>query len=405
MTVPIKETAFVSFNFNKGFGGHYLSMVETIRSGIFLQPTVLDLGFSPTPLLDDVRTLFIPYGWFGHGKARLHLRNCLLEAGTKVVFCYDIASYNITRLALARDLIQVVYVKCGGPTLTLYHPKPENLIVYSEEDQIFFSEKLPGSMLAKIPNRVSETLLQNKQVSLSESALNEIEKIAGGTEDAEKIVCIARIGHAYEQKIRRAYDYLRSAQEAGRPAVLAIIGSIQHGEIMDRLLNDRPYGALFLSDAFHVDDAGRFLANFDTAITTGRGTIEATLLGLKVLVPFDNGKQLALLTPNNYDRLCRSNFSGRAHPKELAEFMPPDVTSTDSERVRKLIREDFAIERAAVRFNDFLKRLDSARRPPTMQMIMGVMFFFYEALRERSQFFRSLTILRKGLINRYRLPR
>ncbi|MGP3699608.1 hypothetical protein [Rhodobacter sp. NSM] len=405
MTEPIADIAFVSFNFNKGFGGHYLSMVETVRSGIFFEPTVLDLGFSPTPLLDDIRTLFIPYGWVGHAEARRQLRNFLLEAGTKVVFCYDIAAYNITQFALARDLIQVVYVKCGGPPLTLYYPKPENLVVYSDEDKRFFGEKLPNSVLAKIPNRVSESLLKKKQTRLSESALHELKKIEGCVENVEKIVCVARIGHAYEDKIRRAYDYLRATQAAGRPAVLAVIGSIQHEEVMGRLLDDRPQGTLFLSDAFHVNDAGRFLANFDTAITTGRGTVEATLVGLKVLVPFDHGKQLALLTPNNYHALIRSNFSGRAHPDELAEIMPPDFNSRDADRVRNLIRQDFAIEHAAGRFNDFLKRLASAKRPPTPELILGATYFFYVALRERSQTFRSLAMLRRRLFVRHRAPK
>lgn len=105
MTTPIAGTAFVSFNFNKGFGGHYLSMVETVYSGIFFEPTVIDLGFNPTPLLDNIRSHFIPYHWIGHVKARRKLRNFLREAKTKVVFCYDIASYNITRLALGSGLI------------------------------------------------------------------------------------------------------------------------------------------------------------------------------------------------------------------------------------------------------------------------------------------------------------
>lgn len=391
MTELIAYTAFVSFNFRKGFGGHYLSMVETVRSGIFYEPVVLDLGFSPTPLLNETRTSFIPHRWIGHGAARRQLRTALLEANTKVVFCYDIASYNITRLSLARDRVQVVYVKCGGPTLTLYYPKPDNLIVYSEEDEIFFSEKLPNSVLSKIPNRVSERLLKKNQASLSEDALIALAKAAGGADVVEKIVCIARIGHSYEQKISRAYDYLKATQKAGRAATLAVIGSVQHEEVIKRLSAESPPGSLFISDAFHTTDSARFLSNFDTAITTGRGTVEACMMGLKVLVPFDRGQQIATLDPDTYAGLIRSNFSGRARPDELPNPLQHHQTFSDIKHVQDWIRRDFAIEHATPRFTEFLDRLKPAKDPQTKDLILGIAYYFYEASRERSQIFRLLS--------------
>ncbi|PTB88101.1 hypothetical protein C9928_06905, partial [Pseudidiomarina aestuarii] len=124
MNKPLANVAFVSFNFGKGYGGHYLSLAEAAQSSIFIDPIVIDLGFNETPLLDQVRSKFIQHRWFGHAAARKEIRTFILDSEVKIVFCYDIASFNIVRMALRNTKINVVYVKCGGPILTLYYPRP-----------------------------------------------------------------------------------------------------------------------------------------------------------------------------------------------------------------------------------------------------------------------------------------
>ncbi|RGP38770.1 hypothetical protein [Pseudotabrizicola alkalilacus] len=394
MTDAISNAAFVSFNFGKGLGGHYFSMAETIRSGIFADPLVIDLGFRPAPPLDGLRTHVIYHGWVGHWTARRRLRDAVAKANTQVVFCYDIHAYDITAWALANTPTQVVYVKCGGPTLTLYTPKPHNLIVYSDEDDAFFERRLAGAIRAKIPNRVSETSLAAKQIPLSPEAKAWLDAHNG----AEKIVCIARLSHSYANKIQRAVDYLEAQRRAGRQATLTLIGYVQHEEVMNDLKTLNSEYVQILTDPFHTKDAGRFLSNFDTAITTGRGTVEAVLLGVNVLVPYDASRKLARLTSASYTGLFRTNFSGRAKPEEVK--VTGYFSQTDMADVRERIRNDFAIENAGPKFRGFLDRLRPPRPVSVRDRFLGYAYFWYRVTQEKSRVLRSFSrnVLKQRLL-------
>lgn len=380
----LRRCAFAIFNFGKGIGGHYLSMQEVARSGAFDMPVVIDLGFAPSPLLDEVRTRFIPHRWYGHSAARRELRHTFANAGIEFVLCYDIASYNITRRAVAGSEIAVVYVKCGGPVLTRYFPKAPHLVVFSDEDAAFFRERLPQAVMAQIPHRVSEDRLRGLQIPLAPEAC------AALRPEDENMVCIARIGRSYESKILCAFDWLRRRKAEGRPATLTVIGSVQQPEIYDRLRKDAPPGTQFLTDGFHVTDAARFLSCFNVAVTTGRGTVEAVLLGLKTLVPFDKSDpKLAPLTPATYEALRRTNFSGRARADELPRPLPT-FDSDQDEDLRVRVRADFSVESAAPLFRALRARSRPEFKMPLGELLLGALYFYYEASRERNRIVREI---------------
>lgn len=386
MNEPIDGAAFVCFNVGKGYGGHYLSLAETALSGIFSRPVIVDMGFAPVPLLDSVRTEHIPYTWFGNARARRALCNLIEKNEVEMVLCYDIPSFIVVQYAMAGTGLKIVYVKCGGPLLTLYYPRPQNLIVYSMEDEAFFSERVPGAKMARIPNRVREHVIKAKQEPLYDDRLEALIEDAG-----ERVVCVARISHAYERKIRRAFDYCNARRTKGANVSLTIIGSIQHREVADSLFNDAPCGTVFLTDSKHTRDVARFLGNFDSAITTGRGTVEAVFCGLNVFVPFDSSERLAALSPANYQGLARTNFSGRAQPEEVLDQRLEALSEQEKGELLDLVRGDYALEHAGKTFRAFLDRLHPSPLQSLRDVILGWLYLRHDALRERSQFARGLT--------------
>lgn len=386
MNEPLEGVAFVCFNVGRGYGGHYLSLAETALSGIFERPLVIDMGFAPVPLLNSVRTKHIPYKWFGNVPARRMLRDLVAKHEVGIVLCYDISSFIVVQCAMAGTGVKIVYVKCGGPLLTLYYPRPQNLIVYSMEDEVFFSERTPEAMMARIPNRVREHAIKAKQEPLHSDSFEPLKQSA-----SERVVCVARISHAYERKIRRAFEYCNARRAKGVNVNLTIIGSIQHREVADVLFDDAPRGTVFLTDSEHTRDAARFLGEFDTAITTGRGTVEAVFCGLNVYVPFDSSGRLAALSPTNYQGLARTNFSGRARCNEVPDRSLKVLSEQEKCQLLNLVRSDYALEPSGKTFRTFLSQLHSSLPQSLLEAILGWFYLRHDALRERNHFARILT--------------
>jgi hypothetical protein len=387
MTKPIRNTGFVSFNFGEGRGGHYLSMAEVVQSGIFEAPAVIDMGFAPTPPLENLRSEYIEYKFWNAPPSWKRLREAVIRGGVETLFCYDIHAYNIASIALAHAPVRLVWVKCGGPTLTRYFPRPQSLIVFSEEDSRYFEQHLNEVIRATIPNRVSEKRLLAKQIGLA----NEAEAWLASKPESEKIVCIARISHAYAKKIERAFDYLATCKRVGREATLTIIGYIEHEEVMERLRSRREPDVQVLTDEFHTTDSGRFLSVFDTAITTGRGTIEAVLTGLEVLVPYDKARKLALLSPETFPGLAGTNFSGRASPDDVGAVETHPLPNSSKFAVKERIRKQFSVEASGSSFGAFIASLPSPKPQPMKERFIGQCYLFYCIIRSRSPLLRFLS--------------
>jgi len=376
------RVAFITFNFQKGIGGHYLSMLQTARSNIFSKSLIIDVGYQPTALFDDERDVYIKYSITKSFSAFSQLKKFLIEKDVKLVMCYDNHSYTLASPVCRLLGLKIVYVKCGGPRPKIYFPRAEYIITYSKEDMTFFSEKLPGSELVLIPNQVSEAKLLEQQVNLGESF----------GRSSVSIVCIARLDQFYLGKINLAVAMVEDLRNKyQQDASLFIIGSVQQQEVYAYLKAlQKPYLTILTSENF-TRDAAKFLNNFDASVSTGRGAVESALLGLKTYIPVNGSQDLALLSAENYDLLKATNFSGRAKvDRQIARHSKVNQLSASEVTVlTETIRNDYTVERSGTQFENFLQKIKPHTRMKIVNWMAGVGYFTYCGIWERNYFFRK----------------
>jgi len=295
-------TGFFVFTMDQGIGGHYYSLDAISRT--FENFKVVIIGYSE-PRIDFENAFFIDLKTNGIYQAIQKAKDQVSDCS--IYHCFDEHSYFFARIISLIQQVPVVLTKCGGKPLR-YYPKATTT-VFSVEDVEHFSRN--NRKVELIPNRIGVLELKQKLP-------NEIqkEKITSIVNDRLCIMCIARIGSRYRAKIESSLEFC-AMMNKDQETCLIIIGSIESPEIIaDLKLMASDLGldksVSFFTDKNITKDASQYLSLCDLAIGTGRGAMEAMILGKITLCPIATSKLPVLVDQQTFEELFRTNFSGRS---------------------------------------------------------------------------------------------
>lgn len=230
------------------------------------------------------------------------LKQVLSVFEPSIIHFFDISSYNVIRPIVSGNQYKFVVNKCGGPNPQDF-PLVENLILFSEENKLWFKGKkrFRACEIYVIPNRTTACELTiNPKIQKDSISFC--------------FVRIARIGKYYIKSIQDSINLVETLKDNHNLKVkLYIIGTIQDNEVYKDLMGfieNKPEVVLITDDEY-TKEASKMLYLADAVIATGRGIMEATSLGLPVLTPASNSKFPILIKKSNFQNFFNTNFSER----------------------------------------------------------------------------------------------
>lgn len=303
---------------SSGLGGHWRSMralVECMESQGHTCKilTMTKTGFG-SPVISSMSTesTEVALSYSKYYSFRKSLGSILKEYCPDVVHCFDFNSYYHFLLSGVRKRYPVIMSKCGGPPCTRLLPMPEHVVIFSQEDLEWFGLNSPSKKKSNfhyIPNRVSRV---TSDEVLSDSVRTQV--------DSEKVILqICRIGNHYENSIFQSLNLVRSLRAEGVNVKLALVGVVESEKVLRRVLDQGGDGLVVFSSRAYVEEASKILAAGDIIVGTGRGAMEAAMVGKPVLVPTKNTLTPILMQSSSFESLFRFNFSPRCQALGLTE--------------------------------------------------------------------------------------
>jgi hypothetical protein len=302
----MKVLFFISIN-SHGRGGHLHSLIHISR---FLSKSteakIISIGPGDNSILLN-NELFAQHFYFNGlniFKLKKMLKHFINQYQPDVLHFFDSGVYNILRLLINLKNYKIVVNKCGGPNPKRY-PYVKNLVLFSLENLEWFQNKTKynNTNIHLIPNRV-QTLMPDK-------TFQPIRKVP----DQFVFMRICRIGESYKKSIMDAINLIEVLTARNISNIkLYIIGVVEDAGL-HRLLETHPLVKrnllVVLSDNLYTKEASKMLYLADAVIGTGRGLMEASSLGIPLLVINSVGEIPVLLTRDNFYDAFKTNFSER----------------------------------------------------------------------------------------------
>ncbi len=138
---------------------------------------------------------------------------------------------------------------------------------------------------------------------------------------------------AYKKSIEDSIRLIEYLTNQNLNVHLYIIGTIEDKEISE-LLNNKIAGlpVTMINDDKYTKKASEMLYLADAVIATGRGIMEATLLGKPILTPAKNSNLPILINEYNFEIFFNTNFSER-------NMASDKCLETNKTAILKLIQE------------------------------------------------------------------
>src|SRR5690606_35278967 len=107
------------------------------------------------------------------------ITNILNETSPDILHCFDERAYNLLKILAISRKYKYVVNKCGGPNPSSF-PKVENLVLFSRENETWFSSKREFSktLMYLIPNRVERIQTSIQYPFLKDTSLFTFVRIA-----------------------------------------------------------------------------------------------------------------------------------------------------------------------------------------------------------------------------------
>lgn len=295
-----------------GKGGHFHSL-NTIANAIGKTQNVhvINIGYKPSEVLDSANYSYTFVSFNGYNVLTTYAKiNKLIEQlQPDVIHAFDVESFAFSRRFSKKRNQPSFLNKCGGPNPKKYFPQPNQLILFSKENETYFktNPRYNSTCVTVIPNRVKPVKVDTERVT---KFLNKY-----GTAELS-LLRIARIGKHYHKSIIQAINVLGWLRSKDIPVRLIIIGTIQSNTVYDEVKEYISSKALEehviieTSDEF-THNASELLDVGDIIIGTGRNFMEAASLNKMLLVPYKDSDYPLLVTDSNFDEIFATNFSPR----------------------------------------------------------------------------------------------
>jgi glycosyltransferase involved in cell wall biosynthesis len=257
-----------------------------------------------------------------------------------VLHSFDASSFYFARIAAWWHNVRLVHTKCGGPNPTGgYFPLPDDLVVFSVENQEFFStrRRFRHTRVRLIPNRVNEVPQDAARIARLR------ENIAG----AEVVFLrIGRLAPCYEEATLQAARLAQRLRADGVPARFLQIGVVHVVESGERVRAALGEQDRLLTEPEFTLNAGELIDAADFVVGTGRSFMEAASRGRVLLAPLEGSTCPVLVTSDNWRELFRTNFSPRGR-----------IAGFDSEANYQAILRIARSPEACRQYADFSRRL------------------------------------------------
>lgn len=363
-------TLYLASTEGHGRGGHFYD-VRTVAEeiGRRRRALIVNFGRAPSPVLSDAEThfTFIPHRAGTYARSVRSLLRMIKGKTRPVLHAFDLPSLHLARTAAWIARIPVVFTKCGGPPPDGYFPNVPELVVYSAEDAIFFNGNpaFRGTRVSRIPQRVGAVDVDWERVRALRDRLG-----IGGSERNLILLRISRLIPHYERGFWSSIETVSRLRKAGAQIRLVLVGVPEDRGVLTRLLEGAPHYVSIVTEPEFTLNSSTLLGLADVAVATGRGVMEASSLGMPVLVPVDGADTPVLLSRETLSNLAAANFSPRssspvsdaASIRNLREILEDASVREGIGRVsREIFLEEFDVRRAA---DPLLEIYDSAIPTP-----------------------------------------
>ncbi|WP_018526593.1 hypothetical protein [Alkalispirochaeta alkalica] len=291
--------------FGHGRGGHFYSLRATAQEmSQHVEVSVLSIGTSVSPVLNDLdcyTSIFLSkFCWRSVRKVLAQIKN----ENAQVLHSFDSGAYFFARLSSLATALPVIHTKCGGPSPKRFYPKVKDLVLYSVEDVRFFSssQRHKHTSLHHIPNRVASITQDSEAIERLRSRLDP---------GATIFLRIARFSSSHKHSIMGSVGLVQELNDRGHRAQLVVIGAIQDVDVFEEACRTASDDVMFITDDEYTTNASRLIDIADYVIGTGRGAMEAAVLGKIVLAPVANSVIPVLLTEECIQTCFEYNFSPR----------------------------------------------------------------------------------------------
>lgn len=307
-----KKVAYMIWTFHVGVGGHYQSLISTIKAldKKKIKSLIINCGAIPAVTLEKsgLDFSFVRVTPFSIKSASKQVKKLTEVHDIDIIHCFDYFSYHFSKKTSKPTLLTIPGGK-NNPSL----PQIKNILLFSSENYSFYKNKpaFSKSNLFLLRNRVGKLIQDKERIKKLESAYKP---------KGIKILKIARIGSYYKNSILDSIKFSNFLSSKGISNTLFIIGYVEDdkvkNEINARILNAANSKNInLITDDFYTNNANQLLDLADIVMGTGRGIMEALSLNKISYAPIRSGKAHVLVNRETIDELQYYNFSERARLK------------------------------------------------------------------------------------------
>ncbi|MCD6393902.1 MAG: hypothetical protein J7M40_10395 [Planctomycetes bacterium] len=290
-----------------GRGGHFYSLKETANAlKDSVDCVIINIGMFQSPIIDSINVT--KYDVYFNGLNPIGVAwkifRILRKEKPDVLHAFDFSSHFFSRLISLILKVPAIQTKPGGPNPNGFFPYAETLILYSLENEKYFSKakEFSNTKLYCVPNRISPF----------ESDVIRIKKIRERIDNSKPIFLrICRIYSDYKESIIQSIDLVNRLNKEGCPCQFILIGVVQNVELFQELSAMQSEVFSIICDEEFTVNAGLLIDFADYVVGTGSGIMEAASKGKVLLTPLAGKHYPLLITPNNFKEVFATNFSPR----------------------------------------------------------------------------------------------
>ena len=364
-----------------GKGGHVFSL-RTIAEELAGEHDVLvvNLGRFASPAYTEgkYRLDFVPYHGWDCLIAAARLRRIIRDFRPDVVHAFDVPSYGIARLVTGIES-KLVMTKCGGPNPNKYFPKVQNLILFSQENYVFFTKKprWRNAHLTLIANRVREIVPDLERIA-------ELKKKHGIRPDEKIVLRISRICEHYRSSIVQGIHLTAFLNRHGIRTRLLLLGVIQTPAVKTQLQDlVRELGAqdrvIWEDDRRFTDNAAELLPIADAVIGSGRNFMEAASFNKPLLAIAAEGDYPIYVDETSFPAVFATNCSPRTvvpgvNAEENLQALVSVLNAGGKVNSRQWFDNFFAVEKVRNLYLDFYRSCRASRKHDLVDAIENVLY-------------------------------
>jgi glycosyltransferase involved in cell wall biosynthesis len=384
--MPRKKIIYVIATFGHGQGGHFRDLREISadqsRSADCL---VVNIGPQRSSVLEGgpVRVETLDTGSHSMFQVIQKLRAIAAVVRPDIINVYDMRVYVFARLLKGRAPVPLVITKCGGGTPRWFYPASDALVVFSRENQTFFSgrRRQRNGPIFFCPNRVKAPI-QDKDLIAEVAASVETKSVG--------VILIGRLTEAYRATILTAIGLNKRLNADGKACHLFIVGVPEAEDVVAQIKSCADEHITLLTDACYTENAAKLIDLAEISISAGLGLMEAAALGKVLITTIGNASMPSLVNATTFEELFRTNFSPRnalADNDEDARYnliatvvQSSVVRMAYSEQSQAFFKDYFDVNGVAELYDRFYETLPQRRSMSLMSLLWGAYVYYRSRL-------------------------